>query len=173
LLTPAQADDMFAFRALIEPWAASQAATRHTASDAEAIRAELDVAKQVKAVDFDEAYALLGYHDERFHDLIAQASGSKYLRDTLSRMHCHMHMFRLYQSRKNLAVEQQDNPGSGETVFKQFYNAETGFLTVSGHAQIAEAIFAHDAEKAQALMLEHIEGSRIRNSTAIELMGGA
>lgn len=173
LLTPAQADDMFRFRALIEPWGASRAATMHTDADAAAIQAELDVAKQVDAADFDEAYALLGSHDARFHELVAKASGSSYLQDTLSRMHCHMHMFRLYQARKNFSVEQQAKPGFVETVFKDFYSPETGFLTVLGHMQIAEAIFARDAKMAQAKMFEHIEGSRIRNAPAVELMGSA
>jgi len=171
LLTPAQVDDMFRFRALIEPWGAARAATMHTEEDAAAIRAELEVAAQVRADDFDEAYELLGYHDKRFHDLVAKASGSTYLQDTLARMHCHMHMFRLYQARKKFSLEQQNAPEFIETVFKDFYNPETGFLTVQGHGTIAEAILARDPGKARSAMFEHIEGSRVRNSPGVQLMG--
>lgn len=171
LLTPAQTDDMFQFRALIEPWGASRAATLHTDADAAAIQAELDVARQIDAADFDAAYDLMGAHDARFHELVAKASGSSYLQDTLSRMHCHMHMTRLYQARKSFSIEQQTNPEFVATVFKDFYSPQTGFLTVVGHTKIAEAIFARDAKLAHALMYEHIEGSRIRNAPAVELMG--
>lgn len=171
LLTHAQVDDLFQFRALIEPRAASQAAIVHTDEDAEAIRAELEAARAVDATDFDEAYALLGNHDARFHDLVAKASGSQYLRDALARTHCHMHMYRLYQARKSFSIEQQTKPEFLETVFREFYSEETGFLTVHGHTQIAEAIFAREPEQAEALMFEHIEGSRVRNSPAIKLLG--
>ncbi|RZU67092.1 DNA-binding GntR family transcriptional regulator [Microterricola gilva] len=172
LLTPEQVDDLFRFRALIEPWAASRAAVVHTEDDAAAILAELDGARQVDASDFDAAYAELGRHDARFHELVARTSGSAYLADALTRTHCHMHMHRLYQARKSFSPEQQSNPEFVETVFREFYTPETGFLTVQGHSEIAEAIFARDADRAGALMLDHIEGSRIRNSSAIQLLGG-
>lgn len=171
LLTPTQADHMFRFRALLEPQSAARAAEQHTSADAEAMKAELETGRRIDHSDFDRAYAELGAHDQRFHDLVAAASGSKYLRDAIARLHCHLHMFRLYQSRKSSSLARSMDKEYHAAVFKDFYSPETGFLTVHGHSQIAEAIFARDARKAEATMFEHIDGSRLRNAPAVELIG--
>lgn len=171
LLTAEQVDDLFQFRALIEPWSAAHAAQRHTPEDAEAIRAELARGEEYMKLDVDQAYAKMSDHDKRFHELIAQVSGSDYARDAFERMHCHLHLFRLYQNRKTAS---DAAPESGDQeLFGLYYEPATGFHAFREHSNIAEAILAGDADRAQALMLAHIEGSRERNLQGARLLNGS
>ena len=175
LLTADQVDDLFQFRALIEPWSAAQAAERHTQEDADAIKAELARGQEYVELDVELAYAKMSEHDTRFHGLIAQVSGSDYARDAFERTHCHLHLFRLYQNRKTAseAAAERGDVEFDQSLFGLYYQPATGFLAFQEHSRIAEAILAGDSERASTLMLAHIEDSRGRNLEAARLLGGA
>lgn len=168
LLTPEQVDDLFQFRATIEPWSAAQAARHHTADDAQALRTELAAGSAAMELEVELAYPKMSEHDARFHGIIAKASGNEYARDAFERTHCHLHMFRLYQNRKAIsdaAIERGEAVPPDE-VFGLYFQSEIGFLAYSEHAKIAQAILAKNAQKAHDLMLEHVTGSRERNLVA-------
>ncbi|MEA2008541.1 MAG: GntR family transcriptional regulator [Chloroflexota bacterium] len=83
----------------------------------------------------DEAQQLLEL-DHKFHQAIAQAAHNKYLADVLE------HFFGLSQRLWYLVLPQLDFlPGA-----------------VESHIELAEAIKARDADKAEKLMYAHIEG---------------
>jgi len=172
LLTADEVDDLFQFRALIEPWAAAQAALHHTPEDADAIRAELALAEEYIKLDVELAYAKMSEHDARFHGLIAQVSGSDYARDAFDRTHCHLHLFRLYQNRKtasDAAAERGDVELEG-TLVGLYYQPSTGSQALREHSKIADAILAGDPDRASALMLAHIEDSHRLNLQAARLL---
>jgi len=172
LLTADQVDDLFQFRALVEPWAAAQAALRHTPEDADAIRAELARGQETLALDVELIYAKMSDHDSRFHTLIAQVSGSDYARDAFDRMHCHLHLFRLYQNHKSAsdaAIERGD-VAYADTMYGPYHQPAASFLAFREHNLIAEAILTGDSERASSLMLAHIEDSRERNVLAARVL---
>lgn len=172
LLTARQVDELFQFRTVIEPWAAAQAAERHTADDAGALRAELRRGQEAVDLDLELAYARMSEHDARFHGLVAQMSGNDYVRDAFLRTHCHLHLFRLYQARKNVSAAPQEDVDFVDNLFGLYYQPSSGFLAFREHEAIADAIIAGDSAQASALMLGHIEESRTRNAPAARILGG-
>ncbi|WP_127473229.1 GntR family transcriptional regulator [Microbacterium sulfonylureivorans] len=166
LLTVDQIDDLFQFRALIEPWSAAQAAERHSDEDAAALSAEIETGRGTSKLELTEAYAAMAEHDERFHKLIARMSGSEFVEEAFIRTHCHLHLFRLYQAGQ---AEVRDSPDSEfvDTLFSAYYEPEGGFLAVREHAAIADAVLSGQANAASALMLDHIQSSRRRFSPTL------
>ena len=94
LLTVEQLDDLFQFRAIIEPWAAASAARRTSQDGIDALKRELKKGQAAGELGLDDAYAAMSEHDARFHELIASLSGSDFVRDAFVRTHCHLHLFR-------------------------------------------------------------------------------
>lgn len=173
LLTARQLDDLFQFRALIEPWAAGQAAAEHSQEDADALMAELERGQEATELELELAYAKISEHDARFHELIARMSGSERVHDAFTRTHCHLHLFRLYQARKSVADAAKGDVDFADTLFGIYYKPAAGFLALREHRDIADAVLAGDSERASALMLSHIEESRKRNTPAARVLGGA
>ncbi|SDR84562.1 GntR family transcriptional regulator [Microterricola viridarii] len=173
LLTASQVDELFQFRALIEPWAAGQAAARVSDADAEALRAELERGREAAEHDIELAYARMSEHDARFHELIAGMSGSEYVLEAFTRTHCHLHLFRLYQARKSLSDAQQKDGGFVDNLFGLYYQPASGFLALREHEAIADAVLSGDSARASELMLSHIEESRSRNAPAAQRLGGS
>jgi len=171
LLTVEQIDDLFQFRALIEPWAAGRSAERRSDDDARALAAEIEAGRRSTELEIAEAYAAMSEHDARFHQLIARMSGSEFVEDAFARTHCHLHLFRLYQAGQ---AEVRDSPDSEfvDTLFSAYYEPENGFLAVREHAAIADAILTGHADAASALMLDHIHSSRKRFSPTLRAIGG-
>jgi DNA-binding GntR family transcriptional regulator len=140
LLTVEEFDDLFAFRRLIEPWAAGRAAERITPEGAGLLRAELQSASAPLSDDY-EGYKALTAHDSRFHSLLARLSGSEQVRVAFERTHCHLHIFRLH------------------------YERSLGHETLAEHRRIVDAVTGGDAATAEAAMLGHLEsamGQRLR-----------
>jgi DNA-binding GntR family transcriptional regulator len=84
------------------------------------------------------AYGQFAQSDGAFHDLIAIGSGNALIQETLSRLHIHVHLFRLY------------------------FTARATTDANKEHARIISAIKRHDANGAEAAMRDHIERSRER-----------
>ena len=129
LLSVEQIDDLFQFRALIEPWAAARSAESHSEDDARLLAAEIEAGGRSTELDITEAYAAMSEHDARFHQLIARMSGSEFVEDAFARTHCHLHLFRLYQAGQ---AEVRDSPDSEfvDTLFSAYYEPENGFLAL-------------------------------------------
>lgn len=88
LLTPAEVDDLFEVRLLLECAAAARAA--QSASDAEF--------PALPAPTSDPGYAghaAFTAADAAFHDAVAAAAGNAMLHDAITRLHSHLHIHRL------------------------------------------------------------------------------
>ena len=134
LLTLEEFDDLFAFRRLIEPWAARRAAERITPEAARELRDEVASAAPPLTADY-EGYKALTAHDARFHARIARLSGSEQVRVAFERTHCHLHIFRLH------------------------YERDIGPEALAEHRRIADAVVSGDGDAAEVAMLDHLEAA--------------
>jgi DNA-binding GntR family transcriptional regulator len=134
LLTREEFDDLFDFRRLIEPWAASRAAERIDDAGRARLVDELGSVSAPAGTSYDD-YRRLTEHDQRFHSLVAELSGSVQVRRALERTHCHLHIFRLH------------------------YERATGHETLAEHTAVVEAITAADPAAAEAAMLHHLDAA--------------
>ena len=124
------------FRLLIEPVAAAAAAQRVTAREAAALRA---FASSGGAGDQDAAANRLDMiYDATFHDRIAELGGNRWLRESLTRLRSHLHMYRLY------------------------HHAGQAAATKPEHVAIANAIAKRDPDAAANAMRRHLESAMKR-----------
>ncbi|HEV7898485.1 MAG TPA: GntR family transcriptional regulator [Planosporangium sp.] len=144
LLTRSEVDDLFQFRLLVEPWAASRAAELATRDDHARIATEIASCPDAPPGDEYEAYKALAAHDSRFHNLLASLAGNQQLRLALERTHCHLHIFRLYSA------------GGG------------GTQTLAEHQRIAAALTRGSASAAARAMCGHLESARDRLRASFE-----
>jgi DNA-binding GntR family transcriptional regulator len=171
LLDVQQFDDLFQFRALIEPWAASEASRRATRREIEALQAEVAHAELIERTGSPSTYAAFIEHDTRLHALVARASGSSFVEEAFLRTHCHMHLFRVYKA--SLAFDGSEQARGGDfvrTLFAQYYEGNARPLAVAEHVEIVGAIAGGAPESAGELMLHHIESSRRRFIPAVEAL---
>jgi DNA-binding GntR family transcriptional regulator len=140
LLTREEFTDMFDMRMLLEPAAARWAAER--ADPDLRMRIKAEAAPTVLPTDGD--HAEFTATDAHFHDLIAAAAGNPLLRDSVGRLHAHLHLHRLY-----------------------FPYAEAG-TTHAEHRRLADAIAAGDAAEAEEAMRAHLFNARERHIHAFD-----
>ena len=162
LLTLEQLKDLFEFRGVIEPWAAGRAARHISPEGRDRIRQELESGRKAEGLDIEEAYQAMSEHDARFHTLIAELSGSEFVKDAYVRTHCHLHLFRLYTVLKTWANEGREGAEVVSELFELYYQPKSGFLAFKEHRQIADAVMTGDEESASRLMLSHIQNSLAR-----------
>jgi len=168
VLSVKQLDDLFQFRSIVEPWAASAAAANISEDGANALREELEAGRLAGELGIEDAYAAMSKHDARFHELIARESGNEFVRDAFARTHCHLHLFRLYQVLQAWISESREDAKVVSELFKLYYQPEGGFLAFREHKAIAKAILEGSLEEADSLMLNHIESSRQRFGPIME-----
>lgn len=132
LLSQAEFDDLFRFRFLIEPWAAQRAAEQVDDAGRHALASELDGVAAPRGTSYDD-YRKLTEHDERFHSLIAELSGSAQVQRALERTHCHLHIFRLS------------------------FERSTGHETLDEHRAVVDAIARGHGGDARDAMCHHLE----------------
>lgn len=161
LLTIDETDDLFRFRALIEPWMAGRAAEERSAEDADELVAELERGRESLELDLEATYGELSRHDERFHFLIARIARSEFVQDAYTRAHCQLHVYRLTQAAIARRRASQD-PDSVEDEAGIFDAKARGIITIMEHGLIADAIVASQKHAAAAHMLDHIESARNR-----------
>ncbi|MEV4349154.1 GntR family transcriptional regulator [Actinoplanes sp. NPDC049596] len=142
LLTRAEFNDMFDMRLLLECAAARWAASRATTAQ----RSELltESVRTIEGGDDRQWHAAFTALDAHLHDLIAAASGSPLLRESIARLHAHLHLHRRY-----------------------FPYAQTA-VTNDEHQQIATAINATDPDAAEAAMRLHLTRARERHLVAFQ-----
>jgi DNA-binding GntR family transcriptional regulator len=141
-----QFEDMVEIRLLLEPAAARRAAERMDPAEvAELTALEADM----RALDAQRgsdiaSYARFSEIDAQFHDGIARGSQNGYIRDSLARLHPHVHLFRL---RSTSAITAE---------------------ALEEHRQILEAISGRDPDAAAYAMRRHIENSARRFGASFE-----
>jgi len=170
LLSVQQFDELFQFRALIEPWAASEAARRGTRRDLEALEAELERAEHISRSGASSTYANFVEHDTRLHALVAHASGNGFVEEAFSRTRCHMHLFRVYKASVNIEADEERGTDFVQNMFAEYYQKGQRPLALSEHEEIVGAIAGGSGDRAGALMLHHIESSRRRFIAAVEAL---
>ncbi|WP_192813691.1 GntR family transcriptional regulator [Microbacterium yannicii] len=141
-----QFEDMVEIRLLLEPAAARRAAERMTPEAvAELIRLEAAMQSLHAQRGSDIAsYARFSEIDAQLHDGIAAGSQNGYIRDSLARLHPHVHLFRL-RSTSAITAEALDE-----------------------HRRILDAISARDPDAAAYAMRRHIEKSAARFGAGFE-----
>ena len=170
LLSVQQFDELFQFRGLIEPWAASEAARHSTRRDIEALEAELERADRISQSGSSSTYAKFVEHDTRFHALVAHASGNAFVEEAFIRTRCHMHLFRVYKASFGIDGEEEPEAGFVQDMFTEYYQSGQRPLALTEHDKIVAAISGGDAAGASSLMLHHIESSRRRFIAAVEAL---
>lgn len=165
LLSATEFADLFEIRMLLEPLAARRAAERALASggDGEAPQEGSGAAAPLGGGFADEAAALLDRArtpapsadtldfteaDARFHNAVAELSGSVQLSKAIRRLDAHLHLHRAYIEPESI----------GETEVE--------------HMAVAEAIIARQPPAAEAAMRRHLERSRTRHRAAFEAAAG-
>ncbi|WP_266064574.1 GntR family transcriptional regulator [Brucella intermedia] len=126
--------DLYDLRLLLEPEAAARAAER--ASDAD-IQALAELARKMDE-DTQGSYSKFATLDAEFHDLILQICGNTLIYEAISRLHIHIHLFRLH------------------------YHAKVTSCALREHEALVKAFMARDPKAAREAMTNHIELSRDR-----------
>lgn len=135
----AKLEQLYDMRLLLEPYVASRAAKNMTADDIARLT-ELDSRMDEIQPGGQESYGAFADADNQFHELIAQGSGNDLVREALSRLHTHVHLFRL------------------------FYLSSVTAEANEEHAAIVAAIVNRDDDAAEKAMRFHIIQSRKRFS---------
>ena len=131
-LDRARLDELYELRLLLEPFAARCAAERM--SD-EQLREVTRLAKAMEPGESRRSYDRFAVQDSQLHDLIAEGSGNALIRDALSRLHTHLHIFRLR------------------------FHSEVTREASTEHARLIEALAGRQPAAAESAMREHIEKS--------------
>jgi DNA-binding GntR family transcriptional regulator len=133
-------EDMVEVRLLLEPAAARRAAERASAEQVSRLKRQLEEMAELVETGSHTAYGAFGLRDAAFHDLVAESAGNQVIRETLSRLHTHVHLFRL------------------------LFDTQVTFLAMGEHDEVLTAIAARDPDAAAFAMRRHIllSGERFR-----------
>jgi DNA-binding GntR family transcriptional regulator len=132
LISLADLHSLIDFRLLVEPAAAAAAARLTTPEQARALQAFAH-SGGTDASD-DPAINRRGMiYDATFHDTVAALAGNHWMREALTRLRSHLHMYRLY------------------------HHARMGAATSVEHVRIADAVAAQDPDAAEAAMRDHLQ----------------
>lgn len=129
-LTRQQFDELFEVRLRLEPFAARRAAERMTPAQLAQVEA---LSNAMQPSLSGPGYELFAEQDSHLHDLIAEGSGHCLIRDTLSQLHLHFHIFRLR------------------------FHSEVTTEALTEHDKVVKALLARDGDAAEAAMSEHIQ----------------
>ncbi|MFC0532291.1 GntR family transcriptional regulator [Phytohabitans kaempferiae] len=139
LLTRAEFEELVQMRLILEPPAASHAATVITASGADRLRAEAALPDPQPEAEGYAGIAAFTAQDARFHHLVAELSGNHMLHEAVVRLRSHLHLFRLH-----------------------FPPAHYG-ISAEEHHRVVDAIAAGDPDRAASAMRAHITAARERH----------
>ena len=133
-------EDMLEIRLLLEPAAARRAAERASLAQVDRLRRMLEEMAELVGGDGLMAYGAFGLRDAAFHDLIALSAENEVIREALSRLHTHVHLFRL------------------------LYDTQVTYLAMGEHDEVLAAVAARDPDAAAYAMRRHIllSGERFR-----------
>lgn len=125
-------DELYEMRLLLEPFAARCAAERMGDSELQAVAR---LAKAMEPGESRRSYDRFAVQDSELHDLIAAGSGNLLVREALSRLHTHLHIFRLR------------------------FHSEVTREASTEHARLIDALTHRQPAAAEAAMREHIDKS--------------
>ncbi|GAA1996802.1 GntR family transcriptional regulator [Microbacterium ulmi] len=137
-ITEDQFESLVEIRLLLEPAAARHAAERMPTGELAELRDAAAAMRPEMLARVDRGYAVFSQRDADFHDAVARGGGNGYIRDSLSRLHSHIHLFRL-----------------SETL-------ELTSRAIGEHTDIVDAIARRDPDGAAYAMRHHIEQSATR-----------
>jgi DNA-binding GntR family transcriptional regulator len=137
-LNQGQLTDLFDMRLLLEPFAAARCAERTSDEVVDQLQSLCSEMEALSHRDGLGAYAQFARLDMAFHDQIAATSGNELLVEALSRLHAHVHLFRL------------------------LFHERVTSMALDEHANLLAAIRTRDPEAASLAMQTHIEQSRRR-----------
>jgi DNA-binding GntR family transcriptional regulator len=131
-------EELYEFRLLLEPDAARRAAKQISQARMGKLR---ETAERMRSLDSQKgrlSYSGFARLDADFHDQIMEVAGNELVRDTLSHLHTHFHIFRL------------------------MFHARVTEEALDEHESLLVALSSGDAEGAASAMRGHIERSRER-----------
>ncbi|WP_169739897.1 GntR family transcriptional regulator [Actinospica robiniae] len=139
LLSSEQLEDLFEMRLLLEPAAASRAATRISEADLARLDELLDGMRRSAGGRSDKrTLNLFVHHDTLFHEQIAASGANALMSDTLRRLHSHTHLYRLH------------------------FDGEMAAATCREHERIVEALREAEPDTAAGAMRTHIRRAQDR-----------
>jgi len=130
-----QLDELYEMRLLLEPYAARCAAERMSDTG---IQAVLRLSSAMEAGRSRSSYNRFADQDSELHDLVAQGSGNRLVRDALAALHTHLHIFRLR------------------------FHSEVTTEACTEHGMLVSALSRRHAADAEQAMRLHIEKSYAR-----------
>jgi DNA-binding GntR family transcriptional regulator len=145
-ITRQQLDELYEMRLLLEPYAARCAARRMSHTELARVA---NLAHSMQPGDTRISYGRFADQDSELHDLIAQGSGNQLISDALSRLHTHLHIFRLR------------------------FHSEVTTAAHGEHERLVAALAARKPDEAEAAMRLHIEKSYRRMEPFAQALGPA
>jgi DNA-binding GntR family transcriptional regulator len=130
-----QFDELYEIRLLLEPYAAKCAAER---MDDREIAEICELAKRMEPGESRASYGKFADDDSELHAKIAHGSKNHLIEDSLSRLHTHLHIFRLR------------------------FHSEVTTEAFTEHARLVETLRRRSPGEAEAAMRYHIEKSYTR-----------
>lgn len=124
--------DLWEFRLLIEPYAASRAAARAERSGRVRLQHEIDTIQKVRLNDDYASMTEFREHDHRMHDLVMELAGNAHARKAIAQAHVYNRMLRI-----------------------RFVPID-GYHAIQEHGEVVRAISAGDEAGAEAAMRTHI-----------------
>lgn len=131
-------DELYELRLLLEPHAARRAAPRVSEEQLSKLRAIAGLMSKLSSSRERLSYSGFARLDADFHDQIMEIAGNALIRDTLTHLHTHFHIFRL------------------------MYHARVTEEALGEHDALLTALSRGDEVGAERAMREHIERSRER-----------
>jgi DNA-binding GntR family transcriptional regulator len=131
-ITKARYEDMTEIRLILEPVVARKSAERASPGQVSGLRAILSEMAGLVNGSSQATYGDFGLRDAAFHDLVAQSAGNEIIREALTRLHTHVHLFRLV------------------------FDTQVTAQAMIEHAQIVDAIANREPEAASYAMRRHI-----------------
>jgi DNA-binding GntR family transcriptional regulator len=132
-----QFEELYEIRLLVEPYAAKCAAER---MDDQAIAAICELAKRMEPGGSESraSYGKFADDDSELHAKIARGSNNRLIEESLSRLHTHLHIFRLR------------------------FHSEVTTEAFTEHARLVDALRRRSPGEAEAAMRYHIQKSYAR-----------
>jgi DNA-binding GntR family transcriptional regulator len=143
-LTRKQFEDLFEVRLLLEPVLAAKAALNRTDEQRDAMLDCAAVMRQMASKPVLPTYGEFALEDAKLHDLVAVSAGNEIARESLSRLHPHLHLFRLY------------------------YHERVPPMTLMEHQLVVDAIVSQSPDAARIAMEQHLDRSRVRLGVAFD-----
>jgi DNA-binding GntR family transcriptional regulator len=137
-ITRRRFDELYQLRLLLEPDGARRAVTNITVSRLRKLKETAEHMRKLDSTRERSSYWKFARLDADFHDQIMEIAGNGLIRDTLSHLHTHFHIFRL------------------------MFHARVTEEALTEHESLLFALSSGDASGAERAMREHIERSRER-----------